>query len=229
MKPQNNINPINFADLLQKIILSTRGLMELTRERELPPIVNGVMVYIDENDKCGFQIARQYQRPTEYLQAFLDIIRVEFDPHPLGTFQLNSNLGFIFDSIPKNELQLGYVSISSEENQAFHDFWHNDALNYLAECGYDIHQIATLFAVVTAGEERHGLELMWEVQDTLMAGFTIDEVLGNFAEAVATDRDVSLKASNNTYAGFCCDPALGNKLRLSLWFFIKNEGNGYLQ
>lgn len=213
----------SFDELLINLMVPIREFMEFTRERELPAVIDGVRVYFDEDDKCGFQIAGQYDRPTEYLQALLDIVRVEFDPNPLGTFQLNSNLGFILDSIPKNDFHLGYISISSQEGQGFHDFWHNDAAPYIAKCGYDIYQISAVFVVVTTGEERHGGQLMGEVQETLGSGFSVDEVLEGFSEALGTDSDPELKSRSSTYAGFCCDPALGNKLRLSLWLFANKN------
>lgn len=222
MTSKENKN-LSFAESLINIILPIREFMEITRGRELPPVINGVRVYFDQDDKSGFQIARQYDRPTEYLQALLDIVRVEFDPNPLGTFQLNSNLGFILDSIPKSDFQLGYISISSQESQDFHDLWYNNALPYMAKCGYDIYKINVFFAVVTTGYERHGSELMGEVHETLKSGFSIDEVLTSFSKALATDSDPGLRTNSNTYAGFCLDPVLGSRLRLSLWFFIKNR------
>ena len=83
-----------YVQHVQAIMRAIDDFMELTKEEALAPVINGVRVYFEEDGKTGFQAAGQFHRPTEFLQALLDMIHVNFEPHPLTTFGLNSNMGF---------------------------------------------------------------------------------------------------------------------------------------
>ncbi|MDQ6965587.1 MAG: hypothetical protein Q9M23_01535, partial [Mariprofundaceae bacterium] len=114
----NNITePEQFNHKLQEVMEGIYELLELSREEELSPVrEDGVVRYGEEGKTC-FQVSGQFERPTEFLQTLLDMIRVNFETYIFGTFQLNSNMGFMYDEIPDAPFQLGYVSITSENNQ----------------------------------------------------------------------------------------------------------------
>lgn len=208
----------DFKGSFQNLIYAGRSFMELTKAEDAAE-KSGSDVDFDDSA----YLTQCHERPDEYIQAFLDVIRVEFEPNLLGTFFLNANSCFIYNSATGDKLKLGYISIISQDDQEFNDFWRNSAVPHIHKCGYDIYGVMALFAVVTTGEERYWGNLPGDVLDILNAGFTIEEVLNRFSKALATDSDPGLRTNSNTYAGFCLDPALGSKLRLSLWFFYENK------
>ena len=91
MTQPNIQNPAGFAEKLGLLMQTTHELIEICREHELAPYSeNGCMHYEPGGVKCSFQAAGQFDRPDEFLASLLDMIRVNFEPDPLGTFLLNS-------------------------------------------------------------------------------------------------------------------------------------------
>jgi len=206
-----------FSKALQNVMDAVYTLLELTREYDLKPISeDGVMVYCEESGKCGFQASSQYERPSEFLQTLLDMIRVQYDPNPMGTFFLNSNIGFMYEEMPEGPFQLAYASLVSREDQSFSSFFANDMSPYLEQCGYEAENITAMFAVASTGHERYKMKFVSEISGTLKSGFSVDEALGLMASSI--DSSVS-KPKKQTYAGYCLDPELGTRIRLSLWCF----------
>lgn len=100
-----------FESALQQVFDSIENFMELTRESVHPMVTeNGVQTYLEETGKLPFQVAEQFQRPNEYLRCLLDMIQANFEPDILGTFFLNSNMSFLFDSLPSTPFSFGYIS-----------------------------------------------------------------------------------------------------------------------
>lgn len=61
--------------------------IELSREYDLQSISDeGVIRYLEDDGKTCFQVASQFDRPSEFLQVIIDIIRVTFDSDIPGTF-----------------------------------------------------------------------------------------------------------------------------------------------
>ena len=93
----------------------------------LKSIMSGVNTLASLNNKdqdhtinsipAAFQVMQNNDRSHEYLQTILDLVRCNFEPNPLGTFFLNSNVQFIYDAITEDKTNLGYASIVSEPNQ----------------------------------------------------------------------------------------------------------------
>jgi len=233
MKELYNIkNTQLFTTKLQEILNGMYDFFELTFEKEYPKetdgivhIVNGKTCFLVNgktcflvNGKTCFQVADQYQRPHDFLQSLLDILRVIYEPEILGTFSLNSNPGFLFDAIPGKPFQLAYGSFISKPNQSFKEFWSEKIIKSFEKYGYNQEKATALFVVVSAGKERYGFDLIIEVDETLEAGFSQEEAFGLIASTI--NKNVP-KPAKNVYAGYCLIKELMSRLRVSLWMFIK--------
>lgn len=193
-------------------------LFELSKEHPLAPETeDGVTVYIEEYGKTCFQVSGQFDRPSEYLQSLLDLIRVNFEPFPLGTLLLNANLGDVYERIPETPFQLGYLSLTSQTTKPFRAFWEEEVLPYLEQCGYSINEARVIYAIASTGEERYGLDFVDEVMQTLKSGYSLDEAVALMASQLNDSVDAPTK---DVYSGCCLDTALNNRTRLSLWLFI---------
>lgn len=219
-----NINvkdPRRFSEKLREVMTGIYELFELTREHELSPVSDdGVIRYIEEHGKVCFQVSGQFNRPSEFLQALLDIVRANYEPCVLGTFFLNSNMIFLYDQVPEAPFQLGYISIVDDKNKPFSRFWHEDVLPYIEVCGYTIDDASAIYAVASTGEDKYQLDFMVEIADTLGSGFSADEAVGLLAASVSETIE---EPTRHTYAGYCLDEALGNDTRLSLWLFLNSQ------
>lgn len=213
----NVVDPRKFDQKLQEVMAGLYELFELTREHELSPVIDGVRVYYEESGKTGFQVSGQFERPGEFFQTLLDVIHVNFEPDVLGTLLFNSNICFLHEEIPNEDFQLGYISIVSDSNQAFAGFWENKVRQHLQKCGYNLREATAIFAIATTGEDRYNLEFASEIMHTLDSGFSVEDVICLIRSEINTD---DIKPRKKIYSGFCLDPVLGNRIRLSLWFFI---------
>lgn len=219
MKERCNVkNTQLFSTKLQEILNGMYDFFELTFEKEYPKETDGVVHIVD--GKTCFQAADQYQRPHDFLQSLLDILRVIYEPEVLGTFSLNSNPGFLFDAIPEKPFQLAYGSFISKPNQSFREFWYKKIIKSLEEYGYNQEDASALFIVVSTGEERYGFDLVIEVIETLEAGFSPEEASGLIASAINENIP---KPAKNVYAGYCLVKELMTRLKVSLWMFIKEQ------
>ena len=215
---QQAVNALAFCAGFNKLLDGAYEVIDSARETTLNPRTEkGGIVYLEEFGKLGFQATGQYNRPNEFLQALLDMVRVAYEPSVLGTFFLNSNLQFVFDEIGSKKFGLGYGSLVSDEDQSFEDFYKKNFLPYLQSCGYDALQASALFVVVTTGEDRYDLDLIGEVSSVLNSGFSVDEALGLIANSINEAID---KPRKTAYAGYCLDSALGNRLRCSAWILF---------
>lgn len=215
-------NPARFNQKLQEVMQGLYELFELSREHELSPVgEDGVVRYDEAYGKTNFQVSGQFDRPSEFLQTLLDIVRVNFEPRVLGTFFLNSNIGLLHDATPGVPFQLGYVSIASAPNKPFGAFWEEDVVPYIKECGYSMEDASSIFAVASTGEGNYNFALVRSVTATLKSGFTVEEALQLIA-AAANETDE--EPAKRIHAGYCLDAALENKTRLSLWLFIQSRG-----
>ena len=204
-----------------QLILDSAQLLELSKEHELPSVsAEGVSCYIEEYGKTCFQASSQFDRPTEFLQSLLDIIRVNYEPCVLGTFFLNSNMAFLYEEIPNFPFQLGYVSITSEENIDFFAFWHEIVIPYAKECGYNLDLASAIYAVASTGEDRYGIDYIDSILTTLDSGFSVDEAMTLLTTSIYETNSIVRK---KVHTGYCLDPALGRKTRLSLWLFMRSS------
>lgn len=216
---QNIKNPSEFKETLQNVMRGIYELFELTKEHDLSPIgENGERRYCER--KTCFQVSAQYERPSEFIQTLLDIIRVNFEPAVLGTFFLNSNMCFLYDGIPESSFQLAYTSITSKQDKKFEAFWTEDVIPHLKKCGYVIEDASAVYAVVSTGEERYDIDFSIEVSKMLGSGFSPDEAIGLLKSSILENESPPIK---EVYSGYCLDSALGRAIRVSLWIFMKDH------
>ena len=208
-------DPQSFVQNLQAIMLAIDNVMELTKEKALAPVINGVRVYFEEDGKMGFQAAGQYHRPTEFLQALLDMIHVHFEPYPLTTFGLNSNLGYLYEEIIDQPSHFGYFSLISSGHKKFHEIWTEEVMPHAKQCGYVLEETSSQWVVVTTDGANYDLPWVDEVLETLQAGIDLQAALGLIT--------ANLTATHITWVGFCRDEALVDQVRISVWLLIKQE------
>ena len=222
MISKNNIkSPVKFQEKLQEVMDGIYELFELSKENNLVPVSkDGVTRYMVESGKTCFQVSGQFDRPTEYLESLLDIFRVNYEPCVLGTFFLNSNIGFLYDAIPDKPFQLGYISITSEVDKSFDSFWDEDVIPYIEKCGYSVKDTISIFAIASTGEHNYGIDFIESVSSALNSGFSMDEAVNLLAASISETKE---ETNKQTYSGFCLDTALENKIRLSLWLFINQQ------
>lgn len=222
MKDKNNIkSPVKFLEKLQEVMDGMYELFELSKEQSLAPVSDdGVIRYMEGSGKTCFQVSGQFDRPSEYLQSLLDIIRVNYEPCALGTFFLNSNMAFLYERIPDSPFQLGYISISSEGNMQFDQFWEEEVVPYIEKCGYSINDASAIYVVASTGEANYGLDFIDKISTTLNSGFSVDEAMNLLAAPVCETREELIK---HIYPGFCLDRALKDETRLSLWLFLNHD------
>jgi hypothetical protein len=67
--------------------------------------------------------------------------------------------------------------MASKNNQEFSNFWTEDIIPHIEECGYSIGQSTAIYAVASTGEERYGIELIEETTTTLGSGLSVDETV----------------------------------------------------
>lgn len=222
MTSKDNIeSPAEFKEKLQDVMGSVYQLFELSKE-QAPSTVNedGVTRHSEDAEKCCFEVSGKYDRPSEFLQAFLDIIRVNFEPHALGTFFLNSNMVFLYDGIPEYPFHLGYISMTSKSNQEFSSFWDEDVIPYILQCGYSVDDTSTIYAIVSTGDKRYGVGFMESIINKLNSGFSVDEAVGLLSTYI---NETMGRPEKDIYSGFCLDTSLGNKIRMSIWLMGNNN------
>jgi hypothetical protein len=191
----------------------------LTKEEALAPVTNGVRVYFEEDGKLGFQAAGQYHRPTEFLQALLDMIHVHFEPYPLTTFGLNSNLGYLYEAISDQPFSFGYLSLISQGTKEVSNIWREQVIPYAQRCGYALAAATTVLVVVSTDQQQYDVAWAAGVLQSLNAGYGVHEVQELL---MANVTDETPTQTHNTFVGFCVDEALVNKIRISVWLTNNN-------
>lgn len=205
-----------FSIKLSQLFENIYDLFELSREEELPPIDDGVICY-DENGKCYFQVSSQYERPADFFDSFLDLIRVMFEPNPLGTFFLNSNPEFILNAIPKDPFRLGYIKAISLPNEPIAEFFERDIAHQLKKNDYSIELASACFIMVSVNSKNYKFsQLGLDVLKFFNAGFTVDEA---FNSIKATIEDQEYIKPDNRHVGFSIDNSLQDEMRLTMWLF----------
>jgi hypothetical protein len=217
----NITNPSGFLDTFLKVNSTLYEFFELCREEELSPFSDDdCMRYYVDLGKCCFQAAGQFKRPGEFLDALLDMLRVTFEPSPPGTFFLNSNPAFICEAIPKRPFTLGYLSVVGNLTETFSSMWTSTIATKLAKNGYSLNKATSLYIVVAGSKKRVSCELIGEVHEVTKAGFSAEEVMGQFAGELKFRKT---KPRKESYAGFVLDEGLVERLRVSMWLFIEES------
>ena len=198
-----------FQKALQQVFDSIESFMELTRESEYPMVTeDGVQTYLEDTGKYPFQVADQFQRPNEYLRCLLDIVQANFEPDILGTFFLNSNMDFLFDSLPSDPFALGYLSMIKSEEESWDNFLEVSVANKFKEYGYLGKPIKSTFVVVSA-DEKFSFDLVEETDRAFDSGFRVDEALA-LLRGQADHKPY--------YVGYCHDKSLIDNVRVTYWY-----------
>lgn len=203
------IDTCDFLNAMDKIDTGFRELMDLLKEHEFPEVTNGVRHYYAEDGKLPFQEAQQFDRPDEFLQALMDMLKVQFEPWPLGTFFLNSNvMAYLADTIEERSFSFSYASITSEPQAGFTGFWLTVVEPYLNKLGIPFSD-GQSFVVVTVGPSNYTLSLVEEVNCVLGSGI-------NLASAVKALVGSGV-AGQHVVCGYAVEEGLDSRVRVSIW------------
>ena len=184
----NNItDPKAFEETFTQIMTGIQDLFKLAAERKPR-----------WDDPCFFQLPDGFERGDEFLQTVLDMIRCNFDPNSLGTVLLNGNIGHILEVVPQNPFRLAYASVVMENRMELPEVWEREIAPRLKEPKGAPGARPQYFIVATTGPEGYGLELINDVSTFFIDHFPDDVTLGG-------------------NLGFCLDPVLGNRVRISVW------------
>jgi hypothetical protein len=178
----------------------------------------------DSTEQCCFELTGRQERPLEFLQSTLDLLRVLYEPFTPGTFQLNSNWDLVRDSVPAQPFRLGYASVLGEPDETIASMAQGCVARRLCALGYVLDGALATFVSVSAGLARFDkpLNLMREVQAAFGAGFTAAQVLAQIEDVSAGVGIV--RAEGCVHAGLARDEALERRLRVSLWTFLPLAG-----
>lgn len=213
-----NINsPSEFGQKVSNTIDNLYYLFEQTCEVELLPVDRRQ----GKDWKCLFEASGQFKRPNDFLQCLLDMLRIMFEPDPPGTFFLNANPDFIYEEIGTDPFRLGYVTAVSEPHESIEEFHKRILAPLIQEYGYVSNSVFATYVFVT-----HGKFTMVKIREVVKffdSGFSIDDVLLNFANIIKEEEGISKR--NTCYTGFSTDEALGDRMRISMWLFMHKVDN----
>lgn len=205
-------NPQAFVDALRQVVAGLYQVFDLAAERPFNR---------EDNDKPLFGVSSQFDRPNEFFQTLLDMLRVFFEPDPPGTLFLNANPCFLYETLSNQPVQLGYASVLSEPGESFTSMLNEKIFPRLAELGYQADYSSAFFAICR-GPDRGGRikfsdPLICEAETILQAGTAVDEAWGGLYSAIKGESPAFLKRH---YVGVSFDESLGDRLRVSVWLII---------
>lgn len=177
----------------------------------------------DSDSRALYDLSNQFERPHEFLQTLLDMVRVFFEPDPPGTFFLNANPCYLHDALPDGPIRLGYASLLSEPSQTLSDMVRHKIHPQLAKLGYHEESYSTAFFAICRGIGQGGKiqfltdKLLFEAIEVLNAGVTVDEAWGDLKASVQGE---SQKPPKKNCVGLSFDESLGDRLRVSVWLIM---------
>lgn len=123
LRPVNVPEPADFCNQLGQMFSTTHALIDLLREKTLSShSEDGCQLFDPDSGTCVFQAAGQFERPQQFLQTLLDLVRIIFEPTPHGTLLLNSNIGFVLGEIVNTHFRLGYLSAIRTPGESASEF-----------------------------------------------------------------------------------------------------------
>jgi hypothetical protein len=212
---------VNFAKSFRYLVYCFADFLEQSKNLCIEHDAGG-----DEGDsegKCFFQILEAFDKPDEFLQSSMDMLRVVFDPNPLATLILNSNPFLLVNEFGCELYRFVYCSQVSEANESFSVFWQRKLLNYLPETTSESRVL--LYVVASTGKERYTLNLLSEIADVLDVERNSNAVFERLANYPSLKTKQSL-LKNQSHIGFFMQEELEQKIRISVWHFdSKNKLN----
>lgn len=204
---------ISNDELMDAMIQIHQGiykLMELLKEHEFPQFSNGVQRYHSEQGKLPFQVATQFDQPAEFLQSLLDMLKVQFEPYPMGTLLLNSNVvAHMAYHLDKDIEKFHYLSVIGEPHQTPRDIWNMTIGPYLRLREISFKRIKVALVAVMVSETYYSIRLAGEMADMWMEGL----------EPVADTLEDHEIEEPYLHYGFGTDEGLKDKIRISVWSF----------
>lgn len=208
-----------FAETMTALMRTVGETLELAREHELAPVIDGVQVYMPECGKANFQTASQFSRPTEFLQTLLDLIRIIYEPYPPGTFMLNSNWDFVGAALPSKPFRLGYLSMMSLPAENIGLFNERVLAVRMNQYGYTrVDAVATYF-MVTVGPGRSVLQTSSEASRQFGVGISAHDTLDALALTASRDDEVGIP-TGRVAVGVALDEGLEDRMRVSIWMIL---------
>lgn len=207
-------------DALQRSFAGMHALMSALHEN-LPVDFPGGQ-FLEDDELSPFQLMARFSRPTEFLQTWLDLVRVIYEPSPPGTFFLNSNLDWVPSEVPARPFRLVYLSAISKPGESVAALDQRVVRPRLAVKGSAANPPSTSFVMVTtaAGNADYSRAIRRQVMACYEAGFHPDEVVGMLKAAIQGEEGIT-SGGGRVYAGFSQDAALSpDRFRLSLWAFV---------
>lgn len=228
-RPINVPDPEALGTQLDKTFDAIHGLIHILREKTLRSKSSGCEIFDAKSGPCAFQVSSQYERPKEFLQTLLDLIRIMFEPNPPGTLELNSNLGFLLEEIGKVPFRLGYLTAISNPGESAVDLQHRVIAPQMKALGYaDPTPVAT-YLMVTYGQadykERYAIKR--QLIEMYRPGLRLDELVHRFSEVAQQGHVATAPETGRAHMGSSCDAALGpDRFRLSMWLFLPLSPGG---
>ena len=206
-------NPKVFVDALREVVAGLYQVFDLAAERPYD---------LDDNDKPLFGVSSQFDRPNEFLQTLLDMLRVFFEPDPPGTFFLNANPCFLYEALSDKPVQLGYASVLGDPGESFSAMLDQKIFPRLTELGYPKEAYSSAFFTICRGPGRGGRikfgdDLLCEATMALQANISVDKAWGGLYSAIEGE---SPAFSQRNCVGISFDESLNDRLRVSVWLII---------
>lgn len=174
------------------------------------------LLFGEEHKPC-YQVARQVERPEEFREALLDMLRVTFATKMFGNLLLNSNPLFFYQSIPQKPFTLGYISVLSDPGEGFPQLWERSVVPKFQQYNYSLDRTTSLFISVAGSFERMTVDVLNGVCEVTQAGFSVEDVFENIVGSV---KGVDVPLRSEVYSGYVWDNNLFDRLRVSLWLII---------
>ncbi|MDH5633548.1 MAG: hypothetical protein OEZ10_11205 [Gammaproteobacteria bacterium] len=156
-------------------------------------------------------------RPDLFLQTYLDMLRVIYEPAPLAPFYLNNNPELLSSRFPESVFDFGYETFVSSPVESFSVFFEDSVLPVLQAQGYERDTLKSAFFAVSVGQGRHNLTEMTEILSTLRAGLSVNENV--VMHSSFRKKKSAVIHRENVFVGMARDESLGDRCRLSVWLF----------
>lgn len=198
--------PSEFKSFFESLVGSLNGLYATT-SRGAP-------------GRLCFELAGSRDRPLEFLQCLMDLVRVLYEPEPPGSLDLNSNWDLVSEAVPLDGFRLGYVSVTGLPGQSLQAMVGREFASRLAALGYVDQAPLATFICVSVGAElwRRNVSVVGEANRLFDAGWSVSACADAIKAVAADDGIVDTPA---TLAGVALDPALApSQVRVSVWMFL---------
>ena len=193
-----------FADSLAHMFAGMHRFIHAAREWTLPATIDGNSLYNEGETPLAFQAAWQYERPQEFQQSLMDILRVVFDPNPPGTFMLNANYGLLEEAVPDTPFRLAYLSELGRPGESVQALKSRAIDPRCQALGFE-QGIGPMFGTL------------------FDAGFSVKQALSGMAQELGAAAVDPASDGPICHLGYSIDPALADRFRVSLWRFVPRD------